>query len=254
MSFGFVFALVLLLSLSVPSLAADMDYVADIADILSYDEWDELEQRAAQISQCLGCGVYVVTVDNYKDYGTGNVYDVTTQIYNDTENNFGIGNNRDGIILLLSMYERDYALFVHGEQAEYAFNEYGQEQLEKVFLDDFKEDDWFNGLSDYLDTCSEYLEKAADGKPVRKSPVFHIMCAIGVSMFLALVVCMVQKNKMKTVHKKVEADAYASSSVTITGRHDQFTHMMETRHRIESSSDSSNSESGGGGSGRSGKF
>ncbi len=53
---------------------------------------------------------------------------------------------------------------------EYAFNKYGQEQLEGCFLGDFGNDDWYGGISHYLDACDEYLAKADAGHPVRANP------------------------------------------------------------------------------------
>lgn len=97
---------------------------------------------------------------------------------------------------------------------------------------------------------SEYLEKAEAGKPVRKSPAFHITCSIGGALFLAFIVCMIQKSKMKTVHKKTEATTYATGDVTLTEHYDRFTHTTKTRRKIEKDSGTSHSESGG----RSGKF
>ena len=44
----------------------------------------------------------------------------------------GEGPNRDGIMLLLSMDDRDWAMFCYGSHCEYAFNSYGQQKLEKV--------------------------------------------------------------------------------------------------------------------------
>ena len=42
-----------------------------------------------------------------------------------------MGDDRDGIIILLSMAERDYAMFVYGTYAETAFNSYGQENWKR---------------------------------------------------------------------------------------------------------------------------
>ena len=67
-------------------------------------------------------------------------------------------------MLLLSMADRDWAMFCYGSHCEYAFNSYGQEKLEKVFLDNFGEDDWYGGFEDYVKECRVYLEKAANGK------------------------------------------------------------------------------------------
>ena len=135
---------------------ADMNYIFDLSDKLSFDEWAELEARAADISQRHGCGVYVAFVDDYTVYSDGGgVYKTTYQLYHGDQ--LGMGDDRDGIIILLSMAERDYAMFVYGTYAETAFNSYGQEKLEKAFLGNFKEDDWYGGVSNYLSTCDEYL-------------------------------------------------------------------------------------------------
>lgn len=134
-----------------------MSYVIDANDLLTYEGWEKPENLAADISQRHGCGVYIVIVDDYTAYGFGEVYDVTTQLYNDTESGFGLGDDREGILLLLSMHARDYALFVHGESAQYAFDDYGQTDLENTFLPSFGEDDWYGGFAGYLTACDFYL-------------------------------------------------------------------------------------------------
>lgn len=258
-----VLVLLMLLSVGVFAAASEpapeqssvqMEYVIDTADLLSFAEWSELEQRAASISERYGCGVYIITVGDYTDYGTGSVYDVTTQLYNYEGNGFGVGEGRNGIVLLLSMAERDWAMFVTGDTAAYAFNADGQKMLENVFLDDFRDNDWYGGFSDYINSCNEYLAKAEAGAPVKKSASFAL--PIGLAIIIALAVCLVMKGQMKTVYQKVEADAYTVGDIKLTRSYDRFTHITETRRTIEKndSSGSSQSESGGGGTGRSGKF
>lgn len=236
----------------------DMKYIFDISDLLTFDEWEKLEARAADISQRHGCGVYVAFVDDFTKYGDGNdVYKTTYQIYHSNE--LGMGENRDGIIILLSMAERDYAMFVYGTYAETAFNSYGQEKLEKAFLGNFKEDDWYGGVSNYLSTCDEYLTRADAGKPVRESPALLIAIAVVASCLLSGAICLFLKRSMKTVHQKVEANEYvAPGGLQLSKQYDRYTHTTEVRSKISSSDDSSSSGtsscSGGGGSGRSGKF
>lgn len=236
----------------------DMKYIFDNSDLLTFDEWEKLEARAADISQRHGCGVYVAFVDDFTEYGDGNdVYKTTYQLYHSNE--LGMGENRDGIIILLSMAERDYAMFVYGTYAETAFNSYGQEKLEKAFLGNFKEDDWYGGVSNYLSTCDEYLTRADAGKPVRESPALLIAIAVVASCLLSGAICLFLKRSMKTVHQKVEANEYvAPGGLQLSKQYDRYTHTTEVRSKISSSDDSSSSGtsscSGGGGSGRSGKF
>ena len=255
---SFALALTLAFSLCVPSFAADevgveMRYVIDTCNLLTFNQWTALEKQAANISDQYGCGVYIFTVDNYRNYGNGDVYDVTTQIYH--SNSFGVGGGRDGIILLLSMNRRDYALFVYGEKAEYAFNDYGLEQLEDAFLDDFGNNNWSGGFSGYLSVCEEYLASAQKGKPVRANPTLPIVISVAVSCVIALVVCLILLSTMKTVRQKSEAREYvAAGGLHLTQQMDQYTHTTKTQRKIETSSGSSHSHSGGGGHGRSGKF
>ena len=230
-----------------------MQYVFDLSDLISYEEWEKLETRAQDISRRHNCGVYFALVDDYTDYGDGSVYEVTYQLYHGSE--LGMGENRDGIIVLLSMAERDYAMFVYGENAEYAFNEYGQEQLEEAFLDYFGDDDWFGGISHYLDTCDAYLTQTEAGKPVRPASWPKILMATGIACVVAGTICFLLMRSMKSVRQKAEADTYLTQGgLQLTEQYDRYTHTTETRTKIEKNDSGSSSESGGGGSGRSGKF
>ena len=232
-----------------------MQYVFDAADLLPYEKWEKLEARAEAISQKQDCGVYFALVDDYTEYGNGSVFEVTYQLYHGSE--LGMGSGRDGIIVLLSMAERDYAMFVYGEYAEYAFDEYGQEKLEEKFLGFFEYDDWYGGISHYLDACDEFLTKADEGDPVRPSYWENILLVTGLSCLVSGAVCFWLLRSMKTVRAKDKADTYVSKGgLHLTQQLDQFSHTTVTRTKIqkESSGGSTHSESGGGGSGRSGKF
>ena len=260
---GIVLMLMLAFFLWIPSFAADitpeetgaeMRYVIDTYGLLSFDEWYALENRAANISELYSCGVYIVTVDDYNNYGYGNVYDVTTKIYH-SDNGFGVGDERDGIMLLLSMDGRDYALFVYGDKAEYAFSDYGLEQLEDAFLGDLGRNDWYGGFSGYIRECDRYLACAQEGRPVRTNPIGSIVVSALISCAIALVICMTLKSQMNTVHNKIGAREYVTSGgLHLSQQVDQYTHTTRISRKIQNKSGSSRSHSGGGGHGRSGKF
>lgn len=236
----------------------DVKHILDTSNLLSHEEWEELESRAEDISNRQHCGIYFAMVDDYTEYRDGSVFEVTYQLYHN--NQLGVGDGRDGVIVLLSMEERDYAMFVYGEYAEYAFDEYGQEKLEEKFLGFFEYDDWYGGISNYLDACEEYLTKADAGKPVRRPYWIWFVISAGSSCLAAGTVCLWLLRKMKSVHQKAEADAYLTAGgLHLTKQYDQYTHTTETRTKIQKESSggsggSTYSESGGGGSGRSGKF
>lgn len=261
-----VFLLTLLVMMSIPVFAVPgyikntvsttqsasrLYYITDVYGILTDEQNAQMEAEAERISLQYGCGIYVVAVDDYQNYGSGGVFDVAAEIYH--EYTLGEGEGRNGIILLLSMKARDYAIFVYGADAEYAFNEYGLVKLEDEFLDDFAQNRWFDGVSDYIDTCENYLELAKEGKPVSKSKGPAIAIVVAGSMVIALIVCLVMNSGMKNVSKQVSAVQYISGDgLQLSKERDIYSHTTETRTKIEK--ESSKSESGSGGSGRSGKF
>ena len=73
---GFVSVLLALCLLLAPMTVfaesnAQLNYVTDDAGILTDSQWEDLEQRAQQVSEEYQCGVYMITVDDYTDYSTG---------------------------------------------------------------------------------------------------------------------------------------------------------------------------------------
>ena len=100
-----VLALMLCLSVSVFA-ESQLWHITDDAGILTESQNIELETYAENISQDYGVGIYVVTVDNYEDY-YDSAYETAWQIYHAYE--LGEGADRNGVILLLSMDNRQFA-------------------------------------------------------------------------------------------------------------------------------------------------
>ena len=125
--FTWLLALLAALTLTVPAWAeqtVDDIFVYDTENLLTEDEWMELEMLADEISWRYNCAVYIVTIYDYEDYDS-DIHYAAVNIYDN--NDFGIGENREGIMLMLSMYDRDYDLYVRdGGTAEYAVNKYGR--------------------------------------------------------------------------------------------------------------------------------
>ena len=230
--------------------------VTDDAYILTDDELLELETEAEAVTEKYGVGVYIVTVDNYLNYyDCEDAYVATYSIYHDY--NMGVGDDRDGIMLLLSLGDRSYGLFSYGDKSEYAFDDYGLDVLEDKFLDNFGNDDWYGGFSDYISECSSYLEQAEAGDPVRESPAFFIVLIIGFALFVAFLSVANLWIRMGKVAEMSKADNYITGNLNVTEKKDTFAYQTQVRHRIQKSSSSgskSSSHSGGGGHGRSGHF
>ncbi len=250
----FLLVLAAMLTLGAGAAAADTEtsYVFDEAGLLDDSERTQLAQQAERIARKYSVGVYIATLDDYRRVNSESVYKAAYTLYH--KNRMGVGEGRDGIILLLSMNDRDFATFCYGGRGEGAFGDYALEMLEDEFLDDFAADDWYDGFEDYVETCAEYLQAAAEGHPVRKSMTVPILIVTGASLLIALIVVGVMWASMKNVSAGTTANAYISGGLQLTEQEDRFTHRTETRRKIEHESSGSSSSSGGGGHGRSGKF
>lgn len=246
-------AALMLLALLVPAMAErEASFVYDNAGLLTGDELAALNARAGELSARYGIGIYAVTVEDYNDYGNGTVLDAAKEIYHGGE--LGIGDRRDGVLLLLSLRERDWALFAFGNKAERAVNADGRDHLAEAFLDDFGSGDWNSGLRDYIEDCGALLELAASGKPLRRVPVGKIVITVLVACAVALTVCLILKGRMKSVRAQRSAAVYvAPGGLTLTAQRDDYSHMTETRTRINDRDHDGGGGSGGGG-GSSGKF
>lgn len=139
--------LCLVLTLALPVSAFSGTYIMeDDAPLFSAAVAAEIEQQCAEAAQLYDCGIYAVILDDFSAYDPS-AYEAAKVIYRDR--NLGVGENKNGIMLMLSMSERDYALIAYGDIANSAFTDSVQEQIKDAFLDDFGEDNWDSGLKDY---------------------------------------------------------------------------------------------------------
>ena len=105
-------ALMVALALTVPAWAEQQPgdaFVYDMAGLLSEEDDAYLEALASQISWEHNCAVYIVTMEDHQEYDSDIHYAVVS-FYD--SNSLGIGENREGILLMLSMYDRSYDLYV----------------------------------------------------------------------------------------------------------------------------------------------
>ncbi|MDY3225890.1 MAG: TPM domain-containing protein [Candidatus Faecousia sp.] len=256
-------AALLLAAFVLPAAAAETPerYIYDVAELLTEEEYWELNQRAQEISEARQCAVYFVTVEDYTRYGDGTVFDVATHIFE--ENGFGMGQDKSGVMLILSIEDRDYCLLAHGF-GDTALTDYGKDFVSERFLDDFGDDDWYGGCMDYLTYTDSLLTQAREGN------VYDVgswitggmlwLWSLIFGLVLALVVCLCQRAVMR---KKLKApcgafDYAENGSLHITRRDDRYTHTTQIRREIKSNtSDGAGGGSyshSGGYSGKSGKF
>lgn len=266
---SFLLCAALILCLGAFAFADSNDYVIDEAGLLSQAEYDELYSLASGTSDSFGCGVYIVVVQDYTEYSNGRIGNFSEAVYEDLD--FGLGNDRNCIILAMSMKERDFDLCAHGEFGNYAFTDYGKTVLQDYFLPGFREGDWFKGFKGYIEGCRYLMTQAANGEPVDVivyddggvryaddggRGFVQWMIIILAPMVIAGAVCGIFASQMKTAKLRTEAAEYTTDeNIRIATEH--YTHSTEVRTKIKKDDDSHSggtSVNSGGFSHSSGKF
>ena len=237
-------SLLLLLALCLfavlPALAAEereLPLVCDAYGLLTEEQVEELDKRADSYSRQYACEVILVIVD---DIGGYNVEDFTEAVYR--EYHYGWGEEKSGVILLLSMAERDYDLAAYG-YGNTAFTDYGKEWLMDDVLPYLADNDWYGAFSKYLDLCADYLRQARDGRPVDRYGVGSrshngfrlsapaVIGAVVIGLLAALIVVAVLKAKMKSAVLQSRADNYLSGDLALTASEDRFLQKDVSRVR-----------------------
>lgn len=270
--------------LAVPVSAFSGTYIMeDNAPLFDAAVAAETEQLCAEAAELYGCGIYTVILDDFSAYESS-AYEAAKVIYRDR--GFGVGENKNGIMLMLSMSERDYGLICYGDLANSVFTDEVQEQIEDAFLDDFGDDSWDSGLKDYVASSIHVLAnfdgtvgKAFPGyykdgvyyPPVDLSAKEVLQKDWWLILILSCVIAVKARpllqgrleRGMYTAHEGVNADSYVpTDGMKLTKKEDVFSHE-ESRtiyHYEDDDSDSDDDDSWAttvdrdGFSGRSGKF
>lgn len=234
------FALLILLIVpvfAVPAGAVGDFPVMDSAELLSVDQQAELERRALDLSSTYGCGVYICTVEAM-EIGDDSDAAMTTakQIYRDYD--LGMGGEKSGMLLFLSMETRKYALIAYGG-GNTVLTDYGREKmLENYILPELADNDWYDAFSAYLDRAEVYLRMADEGEPydVNHDPDKKPSAVLLAAIFGVLpagvtgIFCGTNYSKLKNAKEQHDADYYIpEGGANITFQDDRFLYEDEVR-------------------------
>lgn len=255
---SFLFLLLLCLSMVLPVYAADAaPRLVDNADYLTDSEEASLLNKLDEISSRQGVDIVIVTVPALYGYGITAYAD---DFYDEN------GYSPDGILLLISDYDREWAISTAGYGIT-AFTDAGQEYLVNQFLGALSEGQYAEAFETYADLCDEFVTQAKAGKPydVRTLPKApfrvgrNLLISVGIGLFVALLVTGSMRSKLKTVHAQAAASQYVQpGSMNITEAREMFlycqVHRRKREQRTSGGSSTHVSSSGRTHGGSSGKF
>lgn len=246
--FAILMAAMLCAALTVTAFAAQGTEVRDNADLLTVSEENKLEKTLSEVGEKYNVYLYVLTVDSI---GNSDSWDYAEAYF--LNNGLGHGSDKDGVLLLISMEYRDWAIYTSGVGYD-AISNADADDIGSRIAPFLKDGEYAAAFETFAEECEEYIDIEINGAPFPFFKVLLISLAVGA--VVALIVTGIMKGQLNSVRMKAGASDYVRpGSMNVTVSREFFLYRNVTRR----AKPKSNSSSGGGGGGSrsggsSGKF
>lgn len=240
-----LFAVVICFSTAIPVFAEEHPpRLADDADLLTYSEKTSLLLLLDTISEKQEMDIVVVTTDSLEGYTPMEFADDFFDY-----NGYGYGENKDGILLLVSMEDNDWYISTKGYGIT-AVTDAGREYMSQQFLPYLSDGDYAKAFSTFAQQCDEFIAMAKAGDPfdvdnLPKEPFkiwFNVLIALGIGFVFAVIVVLYMKGKLKSVRFQPAASSYVrNGSMNITQSGDFFLYSHLDRRARPKDNDSGGS-------------
>lgn len=264
--FALLFIVVLCFSAALPVFAIESDgfaneylRVIDQANLLTDSEEVSLTEKLDEISLRQKMDIVVATADSLDGY---TVQQYADQLYE--RHNYGYGDSKDGLMLLISMEDNDWCISTCGYGIT-AFTDAGINYIGKQITTKLSEGNYVAAFENYAELCDDFITQARSEKPFDNSnlpreplSLIWIPISLLIGFVIAKIIVGNMKNELKTVRTQKAANSYVKSgSMNITESRDLFLYNTVTKTakpKNNSSSSSTHSSSSGtthgGGSGK----
>lgn len=270
--FKILFTILLVIMLLPNSFADEIDYsqgsselsskpsVFDSAKIIDNDTKLKLEDISQKAKEKYNADVVFVSVKTLSER-------TATEYADDFfyKNGYGEDNNRNGLVFLIAVDERKWAISTNGDTIR-AFTDAGQEYIMEGVLPYLKKDNYSGAFSEFGNYVLNFYEKAAQGKPYdysnlpkkERSKAISFLYAIIFSIIPTAVIVIILVGQMKNVRHKTTAEQYVkkdkSSARVIGENYIRSSLVSHKRSDSDSGSSTHTNSSGGISGGSSGSF
>lgn len=237
-----------------PNIPTDRKYdrVVDFAGVIDAQRLSGLIEKADAVSEKYECDVAVAFVQSL---GGKYVVDYADDFYD--YNGYGYGQGDDGILLLISVGDREYATTTYGYGIT-AFTDYGIEKyLEPNFFEYLRESDWAGAADAFISGAEYLLEQARSGqvvdvheydppqyeqKTVKVTPLAAAISAV-LGFFTGGIPTASMKRQLKSVQKNYGAANYVAGGLNLRRRDDIFLYTNVSKTPIPHDTNSSGGRS-----------
>lgn len=259
----------LMLALLLMPVSAKDRRIVDDADLLKPDQEAALSAIADRLSETYQIDIVILTVRSLEGLDPESFADS----YYDTHD-YGYGENHSGILFLLSMEYRDWAISTTGDGL-FALTDYGVQEIFSYTAPYLANDQWYKAFSVYLENMEYYLKAFYQGKPVDGTqdpydgPGSYIppsgdkhahydkplswsdvpgmvMLSLGLGAAVGAIAILVMRRGMNTVRKQSGAGEYAPKGLQLTMHVDQY--LYSNVRRVPRSDNNPSGGGSGGGS------
>ncbi len=197
---------------------ADVPRLTDGADLLSPYEEEEILQKLDEISTRQEFDIVIVTVDSL---GVRSPESYADDWFDD--HGFGYSDDGDGILLLVSMEDRDTCISTCGEGID-IFTDEAQDEIWDEILPDLRDGYYADAFLTFADACDTCISEARN---------FDWGTALLISvvggLIVALITVGIMKGKMRSVRRQTHAAQYVKSgSLSVTESRDLFLYRNVT--------------------------
>lgn len=247
-----VFLILCLLSCTVLAADHEAPKVVDQASLLTAEQADRLSQVAEQISDTYHADVVIVTVDSLD----GKRVEAYADDYFDY-NGYGRGSDYSGILFLLSMEYRNWAISTSGS----CIRIFEDRQIDGIFdriQPDLSSGRYYSAFSLYLDLIEDRFEAYAEGDRVSFGDIaFRLFIALAIGAIAGGATLAAMRSSMNTAKRQTGAAGYVvDGSFRLYRQQDLYLYSRTARTRKQqnnggsSTHRSSSGRSHGGWSGR----
>lgn len=219
----------------------------DEAGLLSSDEAAEIKAKLDEISERQKFDVVIATVNSLsgktpREYAD-DLYDYS---------GFGFGENKDGVLFLISMEDRDWYITTTGYGIA-AITDAGREYIADKFTGYLSDGDYAEAFRIYANEVDRFVTNAVEtGKPYDVGNLPHdplsliwIPISLVVGLIIAAGVVGGMKSKLRSVNFAAAADSYVKpGSMNVRESRDMFLYSTVSRTAKPKDSDSSGSSGG----------
>ena len=225
---------------SINVMAEDNGRLYDGANLLTESEEKSLLEKLDSVSEKYKVDFIIVTVESLD----GDSADNFVKDYYD-ENDCGYGENSDGVLLLVSMEERDYRILSNGLGAK-AITADEIETIGNAVSSYLSLENYVSAFNEFVEKCEYEINGEINGFPFDFAKSLIISLVIG--LVVAFIVTGSMKGKLKSVKMQTFATEYTKQgSLKVTNSSEFFLYRTIDRRKKEKESSSNSSRNVGGG-------